>query len=147
MILGSKPCNPKPGRIPFPEVQCAGKEQTPGKACPTTKELMDARRSNVIGFDVPVVHAAVDELVGSVSRHVGDLNRVVDLVVHLTIGALHLGNLVGGNTTQVGFDFDELGHAFCGTVLGHRRMICVFERLDIPSSTCLGAPEFWISLE
>lgn len=61
-----------------------------------------------------IIHAAIDELVGSESRHIGDLDGIVNLVVHLAIRALCLGDLIGGDAAQVCFDFDELGHAFCG---------------------------------
>ena len=72
------------------------------------------RASDILGSDAPVVHAAADELVGGVSRHVRDLDGVVDVVVHLAVGAPSLGDLVGGEAAQVRFDFDERGHAFCG---------------------------------
>ena len=63
---------------------------------------------------MPIILAAIDELVGSVGRHIGDLNGVIDLVVHFTIGALRPRDLAGWDAAQVRLDFDELSHAFCG---------------------------------
>lgn len=106
------------------------------------------RASDILGGDAPVVDAAVEELVGGVSRHERDLDGVVDVVVHLAVGAPFPGDLVGGEAAQVRFDSDERGHGFCrqgqwigllvGWVLGSR---------VLPSSTYLGAPEFCGSLE
>ena len=76
----------------------------------TTMELTG---SNILRSDAPIVYAAIDEFVGGVGRHVGNLNLVLDLEVFFAIGALSLGYLVGGNAAQVCFDIDELSHAFC----------------------------------
>ena len=75
---------------------------------------MGCRISDVLRHDVPVVDAGVDEFVGGVRGHVGDLDGVVDAVVHFAVGAAGPGDPGGGDAAQVGFDFDEGGHAFCG---------------------------------
>ena len=69
--------------------------------------------SDILRSDVSIVHTAVDELVNCVGRPTGNLNCVVDLVVHLAISALHLGNLAIGDTAQICLNFDELGYTLC----------------------------------
>lgn len=81
---------------------------------PTRSTLVGCPVLDIFGIDVPMVHTSVQEFVGSIGRHASNLDRVVELVVHLTIGTLHLRDLICGDAIQVRFDIDKMSHAICG---------------------------------